>query len=253
MHSGQPYGHLTVKDDAALAKLVGMTPKTTRKFLKELEKNGVISSEKTEKNREISLEIFSPRMVRDYEKHLKRQDDGGKGGNPALRPEVNHEVKPSDTRGQRPERKEDDASRHKPREGTTEKEESKPSSVASSFEAVPLNETPQAKLFRVGKPALISMGVSEKQSGRIIGRWLKQKNDPDGILAALEYAAARGIIEPISYVTKCLSTEPKNGKRKPISPREWLDQHLQQHPSEQSAGGSLPEDIAGLLQDSSRH
>jgi hypothetical protein len=28
-------------------------------------------------------------------------------------------------------------------------------------------------------------------------------------LAALEYAAANGVAEPISYVTKCLAREPK--------------------------------------------
>jgi hypothetical protein len=119
MHSGEPYGHMTVKGDAALAKLVGMTPKTTRKFLKELEKNGVISSEKTEKNGEISLNIYSPRMVRDYEKHLKRQADGGKGGNPALGQVVNHEVKPSDTRDQRPETRKEEVRVPRPKRTRT--------------------------------------------------------------------------------------------------------------------------------------
>jgi hypothetical protein len=32
----------------------------------------------------------------------------------------------------------------------------------------------------------VSLGLSEKRSGSIIGRWLKQKHDPEGILAALQ-------------------------------------------------------------------
>jgi hypothetical protein len=61
----------------------------------------------------------------------------------------------------------------------------------------PVNEPPKAKLFRKGKTILISLGVPEKQSGSIIGRWLKQKNDPEGILAALEYAAKYVPVFPI--------------------------------------------------------
>jgi hypothetical protein len=71
----------------------------------------------------------------------------------------------------------------------------------------PIGEHPRARLFRKGKTLLVSLGVSERQSGAVIGRWLKQKNDPVGILAALQYAADHGIIEPIGYVTRCLSKE----------------------------------------------
>ena len=50
-----------------------------------------------------------------------------------------------------------------------------------------------------------------------------------------------------------ISPRTNNGKRKPLSPREWLDQHLQQQASDQGTGGSVPEDIAGFLQDRTRH
>jgi hypothetical protein len=56
------------------------------------------------------------------------------------------------------------------------------------------------------------MGVSEKQSGSIIGRWLKTTPDPIGILAALQYAADNGVMEPIGYVTRLLAQGGKNGK-----------------------------------------
>jgi hypothetical protein len=81
-----------------------------------------------------------------------------------------------------------------------------------TFDEEPVGESPKAKLFRKGRTLLVSLGVSEKQSGAVIGRWLKQKNDPEGILAALQYAADNAIIEPISYVTACLAKEFSNAK-----------------------------------------
>jgi hypothetical protein len=193
MHEGTPYGHLTINgavpDMASVARLVGITSKTLTKRLSEVTANGIFLATK-------SGVLFSPRMVRDYEKALKRQADGGLGGNPAFKQVVNHEVnqevKPQipDTRYQK-ERNQDAASRQ------------------GKAEIVPINEAPKAKLFRVGKTLLVSLGISEKQSGSVIGRWLKQKNDPDGILAALQYAADHGIIEPIGYVTRCLSKDSR--------------------------------------------
>lgn len=86
----------------------------------------------------------------------------------------------------------------------------RPSEEKRTAEVVPINETPQARTHRLGKPLLISLGVSEGNSGKVIGRWLKEKNDPEGILAALEFAVSSGVAEPISYVTKCLAREPKH-------------------------------------------
>lgn len=77
----------------------------------------------------------------------------------------------------------------------------------TSDEEEPVGEHPKARLFRKGKTLLVSLGTSERQSGAVIGRWLKQRNDPEGILAALQYAADNGIIEPIGYVTRCLAKE----------------------------------------------
>jgi hypothetical protein len=94
MHQGEPYGHLTVKGNAAIAKLVGIHHHTVGKLLGDLVANGVCNVSPT------TGVIFSPRMVRDYEKELKDQEIGKLGGNPALvrgvNPEVNPTVNPRD-------------------------------------------------------------------------------------------------------------------------------------------------------------
>ena len=107
MHQGEPYGHLTVKGNAAVARLVGMSSKKLSQTLPELIQNDIILESQTGA-------LFSPRMVRDYEKSLKRQADGGLGGNPALKQVVKPEDKPSDTRYQIPDtRKEERGPRPK--------------------------------------------------------------------------------------------------------------------------------------------
>src|SRR5262245_64840630 len=58
MHQGEPYGHLAVKGNAAIAKLVGIDNRTVARLLTELQQNGCISVAETG-------EVFSPRMVRD--------------------------------------------------------------------------------------------------------------------------------------------------------------------------------------------
>jgi sRNA-binding protein len=79
----------------------------------------------------------------------------------------------------------------------------------------PVNEPPKAKLFRKGKTLLVSLGVPEKRSGSLLGLWLKQKHDPEGILAALQYAVDHGVMEPIAWMTKLLARETSHGKTNP--------------------------------------
>ena len=118
------------------------------------------------------------------------------------------------------------------REQRTEHEAS-PHEISGTFDegetfgkVVPIDEAPRARLYRLGKPILISLGVSERSAGLVIGRWLKTKNDPTGILAALEYAAANAVAEPISYVTACLSS--KDSKREKSSLAETARQLAEQ-------------------------
>lgn len=85
------------------------------------------------------------------------------------------------------------------------KEDSNALSRAQTYEpAEPVDEPPKARLFRKGKTALVMLGLSEERSGAVIGRWLKDKYDPTGILAAIEYAREQCAVSPIAYVTQIL-------------------------------------------------
>lgn len=90
-------------------------------------------------------------------------------------------------------------------------------------EASPVDEEPRARLFREGKTILIALGVSPKQSGAIIGKWLKTTPDCDGVLAALTYAFQNNVMEPIGYVTKLLNTGGSNGRG---ANRESFDERI---------------------------
>jgi DNA-binding Lrp family transcriptional regulator len=80
-HESEEYGKLKQNgrgfSHKTLAKLVGLSPQTTLKLLKELEENGVFS-------RDEDGAIYSRRMVRDEELRKIRAEAGSKGGNPIL-------------------------------------------------------------------------------------------------------------------------------------------------------------------------
>jgi len=80
-HECDEYGKLTQNgrgfSHKTLAKLVGLSPQTCLKLLKELEDNKVFS-------RDENGAIFSRRMVRDEEIRQIRAEAGSKGGNPLL-------------------------------------------------------------------------------------------------------------------------------------------------------------------------
>jgi uncharacterized protein YdaU (DUF1376 family) len=108
---------------------------------------------------------------------------------------------------------------------------------------IPINETSSSRLFREGKPMLVSMGTSEKTAGSIIGRWLKVNGDAEGILAAISYARDFVPIEPIAYVTKLLQQKVKPNGTASASERAFqAAERLRQmeNGSERSAtGGSV--------------
>lgn len=91
---------------------------------------------------------------------------------------------------------------------------------ASAAEAAPqlpigdmdvVDEDPKARLFRLGKPILMSFGIAEKRTGTLIGQWLKAKPDPLGLLAALQFARDQNVAEPIAYVSAIMHSKAKNG------------------------------------------
>ena len=88
-------------------------------------------------------------------------------------------------------------------------------SEASASAAEVVGEDPKAKLFRIGKTILVSFGVAEKRTGALIGQWLKKRNDPDGLLGAIQFARDRNVAEPVAYISMLLSNQEKsNGTAK---------------------------------------
>lgn len=75
----------------------------------------------------------------------------------------------------------------------------------------PLDEPPRAKLYRIGKLLLVTFGVAEKRTGSVIGHWLKRCNDPDGLLAAIQYARDANVAEPIAYISALVNGGSGNG------------------------------------------
>lgn len=92
MHEADPRGYLLVNSspltDRQIAALIGSTVKEVASLLAELEEAGVLS--KTDAG-----VIYSRRIVRDSEKAERDKANGGKGGNPNLRAQVNGGVNPN--------------------------------------------------------------------------------------------------------------------------------------------------------------
>lgn len=82
--------------------------------------------------------------------------------------------------------------------------------AAPSGAAEPADEDPKAKLFRIGKTTLVSFGVAEKRTGALIGQWLKTA-DPQGLLAAIEYARDQNVADPVAYISALLTKAKSNG------------------------------------------
>lgn len=87
MHDeGEPYGHLRMNGkaptSAQLSRMLGGTPREIDRIIAELEEAGVFS-------RDDDGIIFSRRMVRDKAKADLDKQNGGKGGNPDLKPKPN--------------------------------------------------------------------------------------------------------------------------------------------------------------------
>lgn len=85
--------------------------------------------------------------------------------------------------------------------------------AALAYEVDIVGEDPKARLFRLGKTVLVSFGVVEKRTGSLIGQWLKAKNDPAGLLAAIQFARDQNVAEPVAYISTLVSGKGnKNGQ-----------------------------------------
>ena len=84
-------------------------------------------------------------------------------------------------------------------------------SVAKATADEVVGEDARAKLFRLGKTILVSFGVAEKRTGALIGQWLKTRNDPEGLLAAIQFARDQNVAEPVAYISAVLKQEKSDG------------------------------------------
>jgi len=104
-------------------------------------------------------------------------------------------------------------------------------------EADVVDEDPLARLFRLGKTILISFGVAERQTGALIGRWLKTNPDPVGLLAAIEFARERNVAEPVAYISTALAKKRgANGKTDAAQVAFDLADEIRQRESEAGIG-----------------
>lgn len=116
--------------------------------------------------------------------------------------------------------------------------------AAPSGAGEPVDEEPKAKLFRIGKTVLVSFGVGERRTGSLIGQWLKTRNDPEGLLAAIQYAREQNVAEPVAYISALLTKGSKNGHGQSLGDlaRELAAKARDQ---ERAAGIFRPDDTLG--------
>lgn len=115
-----------------------------------------------------------------------------------------------------------------------------------------VDEEPRARLWRLGKPILISFGISEKRTGTLIGQWLKAKPDPLGLLAVLQFARDQNVSEPVAYVSTIMHGKSKNGAvndfdRRPGESLGDLAERMaaEAREFERTAGAQRPDDNFG--------
>lgn len=117
--------------------------------------------------------------------------------------------------------------------------------AAPSGAVEPVDEDPKAKLFRIGKTALVSFGIAEKRTGSLIGQWLKTRNDPVGLLAAIQFARDQNVAEPVAYISALLSKGSKNGNGKQSLGDLARELAAKARDQERAAGIFRPDDTLG--------
>lgn len=69
-------------------------------------------------------------------------------------------------------------------------------------------EPPEAKLFRLGVQILDTLGVNEKRSRPMIGRWRRDTGDDCArVLAAIYRAQELAVVDPAAYITAMLKPQ----------------------------------------------
>jgi hypothetical protein len=76
-------------------------------------------------------------------------------------------------------------------------------------------EDPKSALWREGRTILISLGISERQAGGLLGKWLRDVGDAAALLDALRRAEGCVIVgNPVAYLTNLINERTTNGTSK---------------------------------------
>lgn len=193
MHEALPYGSLLINgarvDKKRMAALAGILERECVVLLLELEGFGVFS-------RDDDGTIYSRRMRRDADKASKDKANGGLGGNPKLKPEVNPPIKPED-KAQKP-------------EARSQKEDSEPDGSGAD---APIDH--RKRLFGEGLKTLARIAGKGPDACRaFVGKCLKASDD-DAIvvLGLIEDAERNQVVDPCAWIVARLKpTEKFNGK-----------------------------------------
>lgn len=77
-----------------------------------------------------------------------------------------------------------------------------------------IDETPRARCFRICKPILISMGLTEKRAGGALAQWLKATSEDTELIAkTCEDAQRLSPADPIAWVNAQIMKRKGNGQR----------------------------------------
>lgn len=274
MHEAEPCGFLIVGGTPLLeakiiARVLGDREKDIAPLLAELEAAGVYSRVG---NADLPDDlanlipanipagtIFSRKMIRDYAKANKDRANGGRGGNPFLKAEVNpsdkggvnppdnHQVNPRDKGGvkaQKPEARSTLLRKAADAAGSLERGEDPPASQ-------PPPADPKSWLFGDGVSWLRNVTGREAKGVRsLIGKWLKAaKEDAVALCEIIATAREQNVAEPVAWITKAIEARPKT--RDPFEaadPFGWeqrLEEHKRTGTWPAKWGGRGPGDHAG--------
>lgn len=79
--------------------------------------------------------------------------------------------------------------------------------------AAPPNETPEARLWRVGLPDLMALGLTEARARPLIGSWRRDTGDDcERVLGAIMRAREYAVANPAAWITASLKSRKPDAK-----------------------------------------
>ena len=223
-------GEPIADSDRALARRTGLTPQKVADALAKLCESGKLF--RTNDGR-LMNEIAQEEISHTKSISRKHAESGKKGG---LKTQQNQRTQSSE-RLSEPQASVEAGSTHLHLHKDTE--------VSNDTSADVVGEEPKARLFRIGRTILVSFGISEKRTGALIGQWLKTRNDPVGLLAAIQFARDQNVAEPVAYISTVIAKEKPNGTHKPSLVDLAFELAEQARERERAAGIFRSSDVVG--------